>query len=189
MSKHIIGFIIFSFIIGVTAFLASFFVIMPTLPTLDPVPKFGYIDYESGRHCKGKKRKPRPKAVDQSASVKVTQAFFDAKSKRLETQFAIERADESTETVNVALQFFVYDDFGVQHIADEFVSLEPNFDMGDIAVTNNSSSFRWLNNLQSRENLYVIAKATNNSRYLHNPVDFDPSEATAVLLKPAVAGR
>jgi hypothetical protein len=127
--------------------------------------------------------------VDQSASVKVAQAFFDVKTNRLETQFAIERADESTESVNVVLQFFVYDDFGVQHIADEFVSLNPNFDMGDVAVTNNTSSFKWLSNLQSRENLYVIAKATNSPRDQYDPVDFDPSEATAVLLKPMVTVR
>ncbi len=189
MGKHIVGFIIFSVIVGVTAFITSFFVKMPPMPALDPVSENGLYAYQGDRHCKRKKRSPPPKAVDQIASVKVKQAFFDAKLRRLDTQFAIERADESTESVNVVLQFFVYDDFGVQHIANEFVSLNPNFDIGDVAVTNKSSSFKWLNNLQSRENLYVIAKATNDSRNRFDSVDFDPSEATAVLLKPMVVRR
>lgn len=189
MNKHIIGVIIFSFIVGTSAIVASFFVKIPPLPTVEPVAGFNDFVYRSEKNCKGKKRKHRPKSYDQSASVKVTQAVFDAKLKRLDTQLMIERSDESTESVDVVLQFFVSDDFGVQHIAEEYVTLNPNFDMGDVAVTKNNSSFKWLNNLQSMSNLYVIARATNGKRDVYNPVEFDSSTATAVLLKPAIAKK
>ncbi len=189
MKKHIVGIVIFSFIVGVTAIIASFFVKMPTIPALDPVFESTDYIYRGDRDCKRKKKRRHRKSVDQSVSLKVTQALFDARSKRLDTQFAIERSSENTETVNVVLQFFVYDEFGVQHIANEFISLNPNFDMGDVAVSKNTSSFKWLNNLESRENLYVMARAINGSLHHNNSVDFDPSEATAVLLKPMTASK
>lgn len=187
MNKHIIGLIIFSFIVGMSAIIASFFVPMPQMPKIDSVSVSESNDYvyRGSTSCKKKKRKPRPKDYSEMASAKVSQAVFDLNKKQLDTQFTIERADDSTETVKVALHFFVNDRFTVQHIKTEFVTLTPNFDMGDKAMTTKISSFRWLNNLESRENLYVIAEVVTDS-YNHKnyaPV-FDSYEATAVLLSP-----
>lgn len=189
MKRHIIGLIIFGFIISVTAVIASFFVKMPPIPVLEPVFESRDFVYSGGKHCPGKRKKPRPKESGILTSVKVTQAVFDVKKKQLDTQFLIERGDEAIETVNVALHFFVYDQFGVQHIADEFVTLNPNFDMGDVAISKNIASFKWLTNLESRENLYVISVVTDKPGNRLNPPEFNSSEATAVLLSPRIANK
>ncbi len=191
MNKHIIGLIIFSFIVGMSAIIAGFFVPMPQMPKIDSVKVSEANDYvyRGSTSCKKKKRKPQPKDYNELASAKVSQAVFDLNKKQLDTQFTIERADDLTETVKVALHFFVNDRFGVQHIKTEFVTLTPNFDIGDKAMTIKTSSFRWLNNLESRENLYVIAEVVTDSYNYNNyaPV-FDSYEATAVLLSPKRSG-
>ena len=186
MNKHFIGLIIFSFIVGMSAIIASLFIQMPQMPKIEAVKVSESNDYvyRGNTHCKKKKRKPRPKNYSELASAKVSQAFFDLNKKQLDTQFMIERANDSTETVNVALHFFVNDRFGVQHIATEFVTLAPNFDIGDKAITTKISSFNWLNNLESRENLYVMPEVIKNSdTYKNYPPIFDSFEATAVLTR------
>lgn len=191
MNKHIIGLIIFSFIVGMSAIIAALFVPMPQMPKLDSVKVSESNDYiyRGNTYCKKKKRKPRPKDYSELASAKVSQAVFDLNKKQLDTQFTIERGDDSTETVKVALHFFVNDRFGVQHIKTEFVTLTPNFDIGDKAITTKTSSFKWLNNLESRENLYVIAEVVTDSyNYKHYAPVFDSYEATAVLLSPKRSG-
>jgi hypothetical protein len=192
MNKHIVGLIIFSFIVGISAIIASFFVQMPQIPTLDQVRVSGenpYI-YRGHKSCGKKKRKPRPRDYSELASAKVSQAVFDLDKKQLDTEFTIERTNDSTETVNVALHFFVNDRYGVQSIATEFITLNPNFDIGDKAVTTKISSFKWLNNLESRENLYVMPEVvTNEYNYTNYPPTFDSSEATAVLLSPRTVDR
>lgn len=189
MNKHIIGLIVFSFIVGMSAIIASFFVPMPQMPKIDSVrvsDSHEYL-YRGSTSCKKKKRKPRPKDYSELAVAKVSQAVFDLNKKQLDTQFLIERANDSTETVNVALHFFVNDNFGVQHIATEFLTLTPNFDMGDKAMLSKVSSFNWLNNLESRENLYVMAEVVNSEvRYRKTPPKFDTYEATAVLVSPRI---
>lgn len=187
MNKHIIGLIIFSFIVGMSAFIASFFVKMPQMPSIDPVNVSESRDYiyNGTTSCRKKKRKPRPKAENEMVFAKVSQAVFNLNKKQLDTQFMLERNDESVETVKVALHFFVNDKYGVQHISTEYVTLNPNFDLGDKAITTNASSFKWLNKLESRENLYVISEVVNSSTgNYNNPPAFDSYEATAVLVSP-----
>lgn len=187
MNKHIIGLIVFSFIVGMSAVIASFFIPMPQMPKLDSVRVSESNDYiyRGSTSCKKKKRKPRPKNQSALADSKVSQAVFDFNKKQLDTELTIERADDATETVNIALHFFVNDQFGVQHIATEFVKVSPNFDIGDKAVVRKTSSFKWLNNLESHENLYVISEAVNNyDADYHQSPTFDAFEATAVLISP-----
>lgn len=186
MNKHIIGLIVFSFIVGMSAIVAAFFVRMPPIPEVAPVKvsESNEYVYRGRTSCKKKKRKPRPKSSD-LASAKVSQAVFDLNKKYLNTEFIIERATDSTENINVALHFFVNDSFGAQHIATEFVTLTPNFDIGDKAMTSKLSSFNWLSNLESRENLYVMAEVVDtNYSYEKLPPVFDSYEATAVLVSP-----
>lgn len=188
MNKHIIGLIVFSFIVGMSAIVAGFFIRMPQIPEIAPVRVSESNDYiyRGNTYCKKNKRKPRPKNSD-LAFAKVSQSVFDLNKKQLDTEFIIERANDSTEDVNVALHFFVNDRFGVQHIATEFVTLTPNFDLGDKAMTSKISSFKWLSNLESRENLYVMAEVIdNNYSYEKLPPIFDTYEATAVLISPRV---
>lgn len=186
MNKHFIGLIIFSFIIGISAIIASLFIQMPQMPEIQAVKVSESNDYvyRGNTYCQKKKKRHHPKQYNDLASVKVSQAFFDLDQKQLETQIMVERANDSTETVNIALHFFVNDRFGVQHIATEFVTLTPNFDIGDKAITTKISSYRWLNNLESRENLYVMP-VVGNDYYNSNEFTavFNSSEATAVLTK------
>lgn len=185
MNKHLFGLIIFSFIVGTSAVIAGMFVKLPPIPTLSPVSETeNYEVYRGRKHCKHKKRKPRPKAETESATVQAVQAVYDLESKELKTQLMVERFDETSEKFNVALHFFVNDGFAVQHIATEFVSVRPNFDMGDTASAISTSTFRWLENLESRENLYVIAKITDYSPDRLSFPAFNAAEAQPVVAAP-----
>ena len=187
MNKHIIGLIIFSFIVGMSAIIASFFIPMPQMPKIDSVSVSESNEYIYRGSTSCKKRKPRPKDYSHLASAKVSQAVFDLNKKQLDTQFTIERADASTETVKVALHFFVNDRFTVQHIKTEFITLAPNFDIGDKAMTTKISSFRWLTHLESHENLYVMSEVvTDSDNYKKSAPVFDSFEASAVLLSPRI---
>ncbi len=184
MNKHIIGLIIFSFIVGMSAIIAGFFAPMPQMPKIDSVRVSEANDYiyRGGKSCRQKKRKPRLQNYDILASAKISQAVFNLNKRQLDTEFTVERGNDSTENVNVALHFFVNDGFAVQHIKTEYVTLTPNFDMGDNAITSKTTSFRWLNNLESRENLYVISEVVEKAySYSNQPPFFDASEAAAVL--------
>lgn len=176
MTKNIAGFILFSFIVGVSGVIAFIFaeIPQPEKITVLNVPK-----YEHKTSCKKKNYNNRE---DSQASIKVVQAVFNERTQQLDTDLFIERERSSTASVSVVLHFFAKDVEGSRYLASEKVWLEPDFNIEDKATHAITSSYQWLNNLSSHDNLYVIADTTNRqASYKKHQPNFDENKAIAII--------
>jgi len=177
MTKHIVGLIIFTLIVGTSAIIAGIFGYMTT-PGADSVSVSDNLLYriESRRHRCGRKRrkprKPRPREI----SATVTQATFDEASRTLTT--AIDFSDSDLFDGDLELHFFVKDAYGTQYLKKETISVSD-------AKSVYENTFGWLNRLESRENLYVIAQVKSSDDRSDYQPSFDSGKATPVLIKVA----
>lgn len=175
MTKHVAGFILFSFIVSVSSIIAFIFA---EIPQPDKVLEFNVPRVASKTRC----FKSSYSVENSKASVKVVQAVFNERTKQLDTNLFINRESPSTKTVSVVLHFFTKDIKGARYLASEKVWLEPEFNIEDKALQGITSSFLWLDNLTPRGNLYVIADTTNpQANYKKYQPIFDESKATAII--------
>jgi hypothetical protein len=131
-------------------------------------------------------------------SVKITQAVFDSKTEKLKLELFVQSDVKSSrnikasfKNIRVALHFFVKDGDSTRYLATENLIDEEmdkvNVDLsegGSVKITFlTTSSYDWLGNLNSRENLYVIPELTSNANTYgdYTPV-FDEANATPVTL-------
>ena len=175
MTKHIIGFILFSFIVGVSGFFALVFgeLPQPEKTTVINIPRF-----ESKSRCHKKNYRH---FADQQTSVSVVQAVFNQRTGLLDTDLLIKREDSSVKNVTFALHFFAKDSDGTRYLASESYYLKPDFD-GQYTTVQGlpSRSYEWFEDLTSRENVYVVADTEKMGNAGSAPV-FDESKATAVI--------
>jgi hypothetical protein len=107
-------------------------------------------------------------STNQADQILVKQAVLNLKTKKITWEMA--KSDLNTPIV---LHFFVVDENGAEYLASK------NAPSGDEITT----SYRWLNNLKSYDNLYVMADIIDSkSAILSSTELFDPAKATAVLL-------
>lgn len=153
MKQHIFGFVLFTLIVGTAGLISAFFTELPSRDAVkvSEVPRT--VEYKSS--C-WKKVKSTEKAGNVSA--RVVQATFDLKLKLLEADLLVERETSSVKSVSVSLHFFTKDENGTRFLATEKVWLEPAFDQSHSAVQSIITSYKWLDNLDSYENLYVAAE-------------------------------
>lgn len=178
MTKHIAGFILFSFIVGVSGVLAFIFA---EIPKEEIAVEKSYVPrFESKTRCV---KKNYGNYENSNASVKVVQAVFNERTKLLDTNLFIKRGDSSLQSVTFALHFFVKNRNGVRYLASENYYLKPDFNNRDEASQAiPSRSYQWLDDLTSQENLYVIADTTiNKTNHRKAQPDFDENRATAII--------
>ena len=168
MKKHVIGFTLFSIIVGTAAFIYAMFNIVNVEEVFAPA----YTPTYQTKSCWKTKRDFKESSV--GAPV-VRQAVLDLRTKQLNWELAAPQTNSI-----IALHFFVKDKSGARYI-NSALAPESGFENGVIKAT---SSYRWLDNLDSYENLYVIAEFTSRSNYQNknNPPKFDSAKATSVLL-------
>ena len=168
MKKHIIGFTLFSIIVGTAAFIYAMFNVVNVAEVFVPT----YTPTYQGKSCWKMKRDLKESNV--GAPV-VRQAVLDMKTKQLNWELAAPRTDSK-----IALHFFVKDESGTRYI-NSALAPESGFESGVIKAT---SSYLWLDNLDSYENLYVTAEFTSWSNYKNksNQPKFDAAKATSVML-------
>lgn len=178
MTKHIAGFILFGFIVGISGIIAFIFAEIPQ-------PEKVFDDelilprYESKSRCY---KRSHGSFDNSDVSVKVVQAVFNERTKQLDTDLFIKRKDFSTENVSVVLHFFAKEIDGTKYLASERVWLEPEFNLEGKATHTITSSYQWLDNLNSFENLYVLADTANSKvNYKKFNPYFDEYKATAVI--------
>lgn len=154
MKQHIFGFVLFTLIVGTAGFVSAVFTELPSRDAVkvSEVPRT--VEYKSS--C-WKRVKPSSKQTWIS-SARVVQATLNQKTRQLETDLLIERETKSFETVLVSLHFFTKDAKGTRYLATEKVWLEPYFNTNNIAAQSITSSYKWLDELGSYENLYVTAE-------------------------------
>lgn len=177
MTKHIAGFILFSFIVGVSGVIAFVF---GELPQPEKTNVLNVPRFESRTRCS----KRSYEYFDTSkTSVKVVQAVFNERTKLLDTDLVIEREDSSTQSVIVTLQFFAKDSKGARYLASENYYFKPDFGNRNVAILATPSRlYQWLDNLTSQETLYVIAEtASNKDGYSKNQPVFDEHKAVSVI--------
>ena len=172
MTKHIVGIILFTFIVGTSAVVAGLFDVV-TSKAKSVVVKENYRVYKKKKRkkrCRRKRRKPHRVNVEAN----VAQAVYDKKLNQLTTSLVFSR--NLKRSVEVDLHFFVKDEFGTQYLKKETLYA---------SNSNNTyeNSFTWFNRLESKENLYVMAKVRNSREKWDYQPGFIPSKATPVLLK------
>jgi hypothetical protein len=156
MKQHIFGFILFTLIVGTAGLISAFFT---ELPSRDAVKVFDVprtVEYKSS--CWKQVKSPTG-----NSSARVVQATLDQKTKQLETDLFIEREASSVRSVNVSLHFFTKDAKGTHYLATEKVWLEPFFNSDNRAAQSITSSYKWLDELGSYENLYVVAETKSST--------------------------
>jgi hypothetical protein len=169
MKKHIFGFALFSFIVGTTGFIYA----MLSIVNIEEVKVPSYTQtYSPTKSCWKMKRET---SRENLGSPLVKQATFNLASKQL-------RWELNTSQVNtpIALNFFIKGENGTRYVNSTFV---PTIAFRDGSV-NATSSYEWLNNLDSYENLYVIAEPIAHGKRGNKNFsrEFDANKATAVLV-------
>lgn len=166
MKKHIFGFALFSFIVGTAIFIYS--MLNPFKVENNSAPNYSPSDLRVNS-CWRMKRNLNTK---RSGSPIIKQAIFNLQSKQLNWEL-----DTSTINTPIALNFFIKDDKGTRYINTKIVPINAYHN----GRTGAASSFLWLNNLDSYENLYVTAEPVTNN-YEDVSKDFDLSKAAPVLI-------
>jgi hypothetical protein len=185
MKKHLFGFVLFSLIVGTSAFGYAMFNVV----RVDEVPAPNYFKtYSPATSCWKMKKDLRKSNFD---SPKVSQAVLNLQTEQISLK--LEMVDMSAPTV---LHFFVKDAQGTRYIASEqFLvngrgsKIEGKMNMQtadavkrleDIEVT---ASYSTLDNLNSYENLYLIAESGCLPQMRNNfQPKFDPAKAAPVLI-------
>lgn len=161
MTKHIIGLIIFSFIVGTSAFVAGFFYGSPDT-AVDSV----YERYSEKRKKRKKKRKKRchPHKFHNhgNASATVKSAVYDSNTGRLNTTF--EFSEGTPEEFLLELQFYVLDEYGKRYIKTETVN-------GSSWTHNYEDSFDWIERFEQVDKLYVKASVLTKDERWTSPPD------------------
>ena len=170
MIKHIAGVTLFTFIVGIFAFVA--WILQPVkFETVKPhfVSRTYQSPYKS--YCSKKKYK----SFD-IKSVEITQAVYDQESKLLTTNLEIETGSRFSKDISLNLHFFVKDKFSTRFLKTERIFASTH-------VKSHVRSFEFLNNLSSQENLYVIPEVRNNYSGFDKQPFFDAEKAAPILLK------
>lgn len=161
MKKHLLGFAIFSLIVGTAAFVAALAREVP-----QPAKQFTYEVSKTSCWKNVRQDSEIRQSTDYGqASVKITQAVLNEKTRKLDTNFFIQRETPSTQKVRVKLTFVNslpnengnWDDA----VRTEYVILSPNFNVDNNGTQLMISSYQWLGDLNSGENLYVTAEVVN----------------------------
>lgn len=175
MNKHIFGFILFSLIVGTSAIIYGFFV-APFVP-IQPIQVFENQP-EKRKSCR---KEIYSRVESGKVNAKVVQAVFNQNTNQLDMDLFLERKNNSTDNVAVWLEFFVKEGAKTRYLATEKVNLTPDFNLDDKATHSITSSYEWLDNLKSRENLYVVPQTFGNTQRGFTPV-FDEAKATSVII-------
>lgn len=171
MKQHIVGALLFSFIVATAGVISFFFTELPSVEGVKAPELPRTFGYRLG--CR-KQYKSFP-VNDGKFSVRALQSVLNLKTKQLETDLLIKRENRSVQFVTVSLHFFTKDGQGTRYLATEKAWVEPFFNSGNEALHSITSAYKWLDNLESYENLYVVAETTSSLP------EFSESDAVAVL--------
>ncbi len=182
MIKHIVGFLLFSFIVATSSVISGMLYGTAERSVIEE------REVQSRWYSEGKRKKKKRKCrrhrhphdygsefgfsdpVPENAGVKITEfsvAYFPS-SNSLETRFEFDRDPDPASLVD--LHFFVKDENGVRYLKTE-----------SIQATNSRieevHKFEWLETFQQKRNLYVIAKLRSDSDSFTSPPLFEESNA------------
>lgn len=164
MKKHIIGFAIFSLIVGSAVFIKALFYF--------PKETRVSYSYSTRNSCWKMKREGHP--ITNVPIVR--QAVLNLDDKQINWELAVPETNS-----RVALHFFTKDSKGTRYLATE---LAPKGISGYPVLSYTSTYLGLINNLGSRPNLYVVAEMipSSDSQVRDFQPIFDENLATPVLV-------
>lgn len=181
MKKHIAGFILFCFIVAAIAFASKvldYFTANPKIeycPLVNQPPEIKTVAGET---------KANFGAIDKRSPV-IRQAFFNLESRQVSLEMLFPEDAVSSDKPTVKLSYFRNNSSGLRFIASESVKLTyASFDFeNNKASAFVNGSYAWLHNLDTYDNLYVIAEIVSPNSYVKKtPPVFDPAFAAEVVL-------
>ncbi len=171
MKKHVIGFTLFSIIVGTAAFIYAMFNVVKVEEVFAPA----YTPTYQRNSCWKMKRNLKESEVNLPT---ITQAIFNLKTRKFSWNLSTIETDSP-----IVLHFFVNDGKGTRYI--DSVSAKSLVRDGNL---NFSPSYMKLGKLDSQANFYFIAEVNGAlPNYFHEKkispqVKFDASKAVAVTI-------
>ena len=173
MKKHLFGLALFSLIVGSAIFFKAIF--------FASVYKYDVIRTFPENSCWKMKRET---VQAQQTEVKTTkplirQAIFNLNTKQMDWDLIV------PETTSIVLHFFVKDSLGARHLNSEFI---PIYSVNKTGTNNGileiTSSFLWLDNLDSYQNLYIVPEVMSRREFSKKGIRpvFDEISAVPVSL-------
>lgn len=187
MKKNALGVMLFSLIVGTSLFISEFFVTLPT-----PVPVYkrpsGLVDKYS---CSHQNREVLAKrGSDSRFAINVSKVIYDQSTGKFGLTMLIKSQNREDRSLLVAVHFFTVGALTAKglstskYLATETLFAEPEFDLKGNADQEISSSFKWLNDLDRHDNLYVIVEPGRMFRMNKDREPaFELSKATPVLVE------
>jgi len=173
MNKHIFGFILFSLIVGTSAFIYGFF--YSPLAAIQPV----YVFENRPEKRKSCRKETYSRVERATVNAKVVQAVFNSNTNELDMDLILEGNNNLTEQANVRLHFFAKDGAKTRYLKTEKVILTPS----DKILHSITESYEWLDDLKSRPNLYVVPQTIGEGEsYQRFTPRFDEINAMAITL-------
>lgn len=187
MKKHIAGFILFSFIVGIFVFISYVLGLFTAKPTTThcnfQYPKIKTVKTES-----------KPVVTESEATVgaidknspRVVQAVFNVPTKQvnLELLFKKKVVFDDYGWFLIKLNYFRNNGQGIKFIHSETVRFLPESFSNEDGKSSASvlGSYEWLDNLGSYDNIYVVAELTDNYSSDKATPKFDTNFAKEILL-------
>lgn len=174
MTKHIVGLILFSLIVGISAFVAGLFAASTSNPAFTALERFENYSVERKKRKKrrcGRHRHPHFRSYNsENPSVTLESAELDLASGQFST---VASFNDVPEEFNLDLHFFVKDEFGVRFIRTETLD-------ASLWTSNYQDTFGWLTRFPERENIFVIPQVRTLDDDFTNAPGFDKYEAVPV---------
>jgi hypothetical protein len=181
MKKHIVGFILFCFVVGVAVFTSGVWRIFSEYEKV--VPKREEDSYSKIKPILTE-TEATVGAIDKKSPT-VRQAVFNLNTKQVNLELLFRDRVSTSESIHVKLSYFRNDSKGARFITSEVVSLLPEsfYYRNKDATAVFTSSYEWLDKLDSYENLYVVAEFTGKySSAEKTTPKFDAGFAKEILL-------
>ena len=179
MTKHIVGLILFSLIVGVSAFVAGLFAASTSDTTFTALERFENYAVDRKKRKKrrcGRHRHPHFRSYKfDSPSVTLLSAELDPGSEQFST---VASFGDVPEEFNLDLHFYVKDDYGVRFIRTETLDASS-------WTSNYEDTFGWLSRFPERENIFVIPEVRTLDDDFTNAPGFDVDKATQVKITVA----
>lgn len=174
MTKHIIGLLLFSLIVGTSAGVAGFFNTAPERVKSFTI-KGDYAVYKR-RKRRRRCRRRRPRSAE-AAALKISNAMFNMETGIL-TVLPVKRYEDGKESRSVIYHFFSKDQFGARRVRSERVWIKQNSSFNSSYIR---KRFGWLARPISRENLYLIVESSNSLNWREAP-KFDERAAVPIIV-------
>jgi len=178
MTKHIVGLVLFTFIVGTSAGIAGLFG-EPSKQGNSFSLRENFRVFKRKRKKRRCRKRRRPRFLKRRlVSTGITKAVFDEESGLLLTKHSLRRSSNSKERKTLVYHFYVKDEFGTHYARSKRIS-------GAFSSSITVNGIEWLVNRRPKNDLYIMSEYVPNGRSWKKPLEFDGSKAVLIRVKSA----